>query len=367
MECQQKFLKYLKINLFKINWDNSDIKAVNDVIKRGKDWAMGKEIGELENAVSKYVGVKYGVAFNSGTSALHALMLAYGIGPYDEVIVPSFTFIATANCVLFVGTKPVFADIEGEYYGLDPLDVLNKITPKTKAIIAVHYGGCPCRIKELKAIAKKAKILLIEDACESLGAKLNGKMIGSFGDSSVFSFCQNKIITGGEGGMVVTNNKKLAEKLRQIRNHGKIKEQYVSLGYNFRMPTILAALILSQFKRIEKIIQKRIANAEYLNKKITHIEIKASEDLRDVFQLYTIRFCKNRDKRKKELEKAGIQTKIYFEPIHLTPFYKSFGYREGSLPVTEQISKEVLTLPMYPDLNRKEMDFIATKIWKMIS
>ncbi len=354
----------MRIPLFKVNYNKSDIKSVTDIIKRREDWTIKGEVQKLENAISKYVGVKYGIAFNSGTSALHALMLAYGIGPGDEVIVPSFTFIATSNCVLYVGAKPVFAEIEDSYYGLDPLDALNKITPKTKAIIAVHYGGCPCRITELRAIAKKAGIILIEDACEALGAKWNDKKVGSFGGSAVFSFCQNKVITGGEGGMVVTNDKKLAEKLRQLVNHGKSeKGEFVSLGYNWRMSNITASLILSQFKRIEKIILKRISNAEYLNNKMFCEDDRNVSQVRNVFQLYTIRVREGRDKLKKLLSTSGIENKTYFEPIHLTKFYKSLGYREGSLPTTEMISKEIITLPMYPDLTRRELDYII-KQWR---
>ena len=346
------------IPLFKIHWDKSDIETVAKVIKSGKNWAIGKEVEELEKAVSKYVGVKHGVAFSSGTTALHALMLAYGIKEGDEVIVPSFTFVATANCILFVGAKPVFAEIERDSLGLDPEDVERKITDKTKAIIAVHYGGCPCEIRKLKRIAKRHKLLLIEDACEALGAK-----VGNFGDASVFSFCQNKIVTSGEGGMVTTNDSKLTEKLRLLRNHGKLGDDTVVLGYNFRMPNLLAALALSQFKRINKIVAKRRSNARYLTKLLFNGEIQDDH----TYQLYTILFCKDRDKKKEALEKGGVCPKIYFTPIHLTKLYKSLGYCEGQLPITEQISKEVLTLPMYPDLTRKEMDQMAKILCKMIS
>ncbi len=182
------------IPLFKIYWDKQDITRVNEVIKSGMNWATGPNIQEFEKLLADYIGVKYAVTFNSGTSALHAILLAYDIGKGDEVIVPSFTFIATANCALFVGAKPVFAEIEGTTYGLDPEDVERKITSKTRAIIPVHFGGCPCRIGELKQIAKKHKLLLIEDAAESLGAEFKGKKVGSFGDAAVFSFCAPKAV-----------------------------------------------------------------------------------------------------------------------------------------------------------------------------
>jgi len=362
-------MKKYKIPLFKMDWAKSDIRAVNKVIKSGQNWADGEEVKKLEKAISEYVGRKYGVAFNSGTSALCSLMMAYDIKKGDEVIVPSFTFIATANCVLSVGAKPVFVDIEEELYGLDPKDVERKITPRTKAIIAVHIGGNHCKIDELKVVAKKHKLILIEDACESLGATYNrekaryGGMVGSFGDSAVFSFCQNKVITGGEGGMVVTDDKKLADKLELISNHGKIATEFISLGYNFRMNTITAALILSQFKRIEKIIKKRIVNARYYDRKLGIVN-KFSTD-RNVFQLYMVRLGVNRDNIKKALEKEKIFAKVYFEPIHLTPFYKLLGYN-CFLPITEKVSKEVLVLPMWPDISHKEMSYI-TKIIKDIN
>ena len=226
----------MKIPLFKIYWDNDDVEAIEQVIKRGSSWACGSEIEEFEKAITDYIGAKYCVTFNSGTSALHAAMLAYGIGPGDEVVVPSFTFIATANAPLFVGAKPVFADVDEETLGLNPQDVKRKITPKTKAIIAVHYGGCPCKIEELRKIADAHKIILIEDAAEAMGAKVSGKMVGTIGHSAILSFCQNKVITTGEGGAVITDDEetyeklKLLEKLKRVRSHGREEGDYFALA-----------------------------------------------------------------------------------------------------------------------------------------
>ena len=194
------FLTAMNIPLFKIYWDEDDVREVTSVIKNGMYWASGADIGEFENKVAEYVGVKNSVAVNSGTSALHVSLAAHGIGEGDEVIVPSFTFIATANAPLFVGARPVFAEIEETNYGLDPQDVETRITPNTKAIIAVHYGGSPCRVQELKEVARRHNLVLIEDAAESLGAMADGKKIGSFGDSAILSFCAPKIIATGEGG-----------------------------------------------------------------------------------------------------------------------------------------------------------------------
>ncbi len=364
-----------KIPLFKIYWDEEDIKAVTETIKSGKDWAIGPNINRFEELIAEYIRTKYCVVFNSGTSALHVDLLAYNIKQGDEIIVPSFTFISTANAPLFVGAKPVFADIEKENFGLDPEDVKKKITEKTKAIIPIHYGGRPCKIKELKEIAEKHNLILIEDAAESFGAKIDNKKVGTFGDSAMFSFCQNKIFTTGDGGCIVTNSKEMYEKLKLIRSHGRLEAQdyfssteymdYVSLGYNFRMSNIVASLGLPQIKKVDKLIEMRRKNAEYMTEKLSEIkEIitpKLKQNYFQVYQMYTIRVKsgkEKRDKLKEYLAKKGIMSKVYFDPIHLTSFYKRLGYNI-KLPMTEKISEQVLTLPMHPDLNKEEMDNIC--------
>ncbi len=232
------------IPLFKIYWDDRDVEKVTSVIKKGMHWATGPEIKEFERKICEYVGERHAVAMNSGTSALHVVLAAHGVGEGDEVIVPSFTFIATANAPLFVGAKPVFAEIEDETYGLAPEDVEGEITPKTKAIIPIHYGGSPCHIEELKRIAQKHNLILVEDAAESLGAIVNGKKVGSFGDSAILSFCAPKVITMGEGGMILTNSRDIYEKVRLIYNHGRVEAtdyfssaeqmEYVTLGQHCR-------------------------------------------------------------------------------------------------------------------------------------
>ena len=255
-----------RIPLYKIYWDEEDINAVVNTIKQGMFWATGANITRFEKLVAEYVGRKFAIAFNSGTSALHAVLLAYGIKTGDEVIVPSFTFIATVNSVLFVDAKPVFADIEEETYGLDPESVKEKITNKTKAIMPIHYGGCPCKIRELREIAEDHSLILIEDAAESLGAKVDGRLVGSFGDAAMFSFCGNKVITTGEGGMIVTDSKDIYERLKLIRSHGRLEVEnyflstksfdYVMLGYNWRMSNITAALGIAQMKKLNKLWQR---------------------------------------------------------------------------------------------------------------
>ena len=373
-----------KIPLFKIYWDEDNINSITKVIKRGTYWTTGSEIVQLEKELASYVGTKYALTFNSGTSALHADLIANNIKE-GEVIVPSFTFISTANSVLLAGAKPVFAEIEDETYGLCCEDVKEKINRETKAIMPVHYAGGPCKdIKALKEIAEDHKLILIEDAAESLGSTLDNKNVGTFGDSSMFSFCQNKIISGGEGGVILTNSKEIYEKLKLIRSHGRqegkedyfltTKEpDYAEIGFNFRMSSITAALVLSQLKKIDKIIKLRNKKAEYYNKNLSKIkEIKTPVKLKNsshVFQMYTVKFENNktRERVKKQLEKSGIMSKIYFEPVHLKTFYKkSFDYKEGDLPITEEISKKVLTLPLYPSLENKNLDYITSKIRKCL-
>ena len=370
----------LKIPLFKIYWGKEDVKAVSDVIKSGMNWAIGPNIEKLEKKIAKYIGVKYAVAFNSGTSALHAIMIAYGFNSKDEIIVPSFTFIATANVPFFVGAKPVFAEIEEETFGLDPKDIERKITKRTKAIMPIHYGGLSCKIRELKKIAKKNNLILIEDAAESLGSRIKNKKVGTFGETAMFSFCAPKVITTGEGGVVVTSSRKIYEKLKLIRSHGRAETEnyfssvehmdYIELGYNFRMSNITASLGISQLKKIEKIIKLRRQKASYLTKKLQDIkEIilpNQPKDYLHLYQMYTIRIKKGkktRDVFKNYLNKKGIMARIYYDPVHLTNFYKkTFGYKKGDLPFTEKISNQVLTLPMYPDLTKKEMDFMIKEI-----
>ncbi len=371
-----------KIPLFKSYWDEKDVESVAKIIRRGTYWAAGPEIKEFEENITKLIGNQYSLTFNSGTSALHAVLLAYNIKKDDEIIVPSFTFIATGNAPLFVNAKPVFAEIEDETYGLDIEDVKNKINDKTKVIMPIHYGGCPCKnIRELKEIAEDNNLLLIEDAAQSLGARIGNSKVGTFGDAAMFSLCQDKMITTGEGGIITTDSRECYEKLKLIRSHGRAESSdyfsssdlmdYVSIGYNFRMPTMVAALGKSQLTKINKIIKMRRKNAEYYTSNLSDLsEIKLPDspsNFYHVYQKYTIKVENNkRDELMKFLAKKGIFTKPYFGlPIHLTKFYREyFGYKKGDLPITEGLSNKVLTVPMFPALEKQDMDYIIDSIKK---
>ena len=366
-----------KIPLYKIFTDRDDNKAVNKVLQRGMDWAIGHEIAEFEKKIANYIGTKYCVAFNSGTSAGHAALLAININS-GEVIVPSFTFISTANWPLMVNAKPKFVDIEEENFGLSPERVKVEITKNTKAIIPIHYGGLPCKIVEINRIARNKKITLIEDCAESFGAKIKGVSVGTFGQMSIFSFAPNKILTTGEGGVICTDSRKIFEKLQLIRSHGrKVNENYfktsrlpdyISIGYNWRMSSMTAALGLSQFDKLDRIIQLRRRHARFYVLKLKKInEIKLPDEPKDhlhVYQLFTMQLKNNliRNELQKFLASRRIMTKVFFEPIHLSKFYRKSGFGKKSLPNTEKISQTVLSLPIFPGLKSEEIRHICDSI-----
>jgi len=368
-----------KIPLYKIYTDDEDLNLITKIIKRGTNWAIGPEIEEFEKAICERVGCDYSITLNSGTSALHSTFLAYGIGIDHEVIVPSFSFIATANSVLFVNAKPIFADIEEDTFGLDPNSISSKISNNTKAIMPMDYGGLSCKIFEIDEIAKQNNLILIEDSAEALGAKINNQKVGSVADSSIFSFCGNKVLTTGEGGAVVTNSKEIFEKIKLIRSHGRMdigsyfenskESQYVSLGYNWRMSSITASLGISQLAKLDKIIQKRQENAKFISdrlSKIKQIQVpNPPPGYEHIYQMYTIRLSdkKTRDSLKEHLEQKRIFSKVYFNPIHLTDYYKQkYNTLENYLPVTEKISEQVLTLPLYPNMTSDEKNYLTGSI-----
>lgn len=366
----------MNIPLFEIYNDEEDVKLISEEIASGKFWAVGPRVSEFEEKIADYIGTKHALTFNSGTSALHASLLAEGIGKNDEVIVPSFTFISTVNSPLFVGAKPIFGDIEDETWGLNPDNVQDLINKNTKAIIPVHYGGCPCQIKELQDIAEDNNLILIEDAAEAFGASVNGKNVGSFGDVNVLSFCQNKIITTGEGGAITTDSDEIYEKLKLIRSHGRLESgdyfssanlfDYIDLGFNWRMSNLTATLGISQINKADKVIELRQNNVKYLSKRLLEqtdsVTIpEVPEGFNNVYQLFSI-LAENRDELISYLSDNGISSKIYFHPVHQSEFYKNkLGY-DIDLPVTERVFEKTVTLPMFPSLTIEQMDFVAETI-----
>ena len=368
-----------KIPLYKVYSDDEDINLITKIIRRGSAWAIGPEIEEFENAIKNYVGTDYCAVLNSGTSSLHATLLAFGLGAGDDILVPSFSFVSTANSVLFTNATPSFVDIEETTFGLNPKLISEKISASTKAIIPMDYGGQSCKIDEINEVARDEKLLLIEDAAESLGASINNNKAGSFGDAAIFSFCGNKVLTTGEGGAVVTNSKEIIEKIKLIRSHGRFDKinyfentensTYQDLGYNWRMSSITAALGISQLNKLDKIIKMRQKNAKQLISKLAKFEEISISDppngYEHIYQMFTIKLNskKIRDSLHNFLKKKRIFSKVYFFPIHLTDFYKKNFPNSGKfLPNTEKLSNQLLTLPLYPNMTSEEKQYLIESI-----
>jgi len=364
------------IPLFEIDWDESDVANVVDSIERGKFWAKGPYVSEFEDRLGAYLGVDHAVVVNSGTTALVTALESLGIGPGDEVIVPPFTFIATANVVELVGAEPVFADIERETYGLDPDAVKNAITESTAAILPVHVYGSVCRIDELRAIADEFDVALVEDAAAALGARLDGRNAMTFGDMAATSFCQNKIITTGEGGAVLTDDDHLANQARLYRSHGRVpgneyfesagSGEYVSVGSNYRMSDMSAALGCAQVDRVSELVDRRRDVADRYSRAIADLEgitpHDGHPDGRHVYQIYGVTLDERIDRQSliAEFDRRSIASKVYWDPIHLSEYYReTYGYEPGSFPVAEAVAERVLALPMHPDLTQAKIDRVT--------
>lgn len=347
-------------------------KAVFNVLTSGVI-AQGPKVAEFEEKFAKYIGTKYAVAVSSGTTALHLALLALGIGPGDEVITTPFTFIASANSILYVGAKPIFVDICEDDLNIDPAKIEAKVTKKTKAILPVHLYGQAASMDEIMKIAKKHKFFVIEDACQSHGAIYKGKKAGSIGDCGCFSFYPTKNMTTGEGGIVTTNNKKIYEKIKILREHGSKKKYYhEALGYNFRMTDIEAAIGIEQLKKLNKFNKRRQENAKILTEGLKNIKgiitPKVKENYTHTFHQYTVRitkeFKKSRDETAQILNKKGIGTGIHYPlPIHKQFLYKKLGYKD-KFPIAEKLSQEVLSLPVHPGLSSKDLKKIINTFRK---
>jgi perosamine synthetase len=358
-----------KISLASPDITDHEIKAVISVLRTPR-LSLGPKLIEFENKIAKYAGVKYAIAVNSGTSALHLIVEALGIKEGDEVITTPFSFVASSNCLLFRNAKPVFVDIDPMTLTLDVEKVEEKITKYTKAILAVDIFGYPCDWDRLRKIARKYQLFLIEDSAEALGSEYKGRKAGSLGDAGIFSFYPNKQITTGEGGVVVTNNFQIAKICRSLRDQGRNSKKgwliYKRLGYNYRLSEINCALGSAQMDRINGIIEKRTRVAHWYNELLKDIpEVKIPPIIIPNIKLslfvYVIRLGdkydrKRRDKIIRGLNARGIESKGYFPPIHLQPFYrKRFGYKPGNFPITEYISDRTIALPFHSRLTKSEV------------
>ena len=328
--------------------------------------AGGKRVQEFEQLLASYVKSKYAVAVNSGTAALQAALYALDIKQGDEVLLPSFTFVATANSVLSVGAKPVFVDIRPENYTIDINDLKKKITKKSKIIMPVHLYGNFSYMDEISEIADKHNLEIIEDACQSLGTTYKKKQSGTFSRMGCFSMYAAKVMTSGEGGAIVTDDKNLFEKLRKIRNHGMLHGYDTRiLGLNLRLPEICAALAKVQMKKLPKFLEKRKKNATILNELLSDLNIILPEEREGVnvnWYLYTIA-TSNRNKLMKQLNSQGIGATAYYPiPIHKTPFYK----KDLKLPITDWAANSVLSLPINPLVTENDLHHISKVLHKSI-
>lgn len=342
-------------------------RSIKNVIENA-DFILGNQVKEFEHKFSEYCKTKYCVGVGSGTDALIFSLKALDIGKGDEVITPPNSYIATSLAISTCGAKPVFVDVDPLEYTIDPLKIKERITEKTKAILVVHLYGQPSRMDEILEIAEENDLFVIEDACQAHGAKYKGKVTGCIGDIAAFSFYPSKNLGGyGDGGAITTNNKELAEKIELLRNYGqKTKYYHVIKGLNSRLDTIQAAILEIKLKYLNKWNNMRKQNArlyeEYLEGIDEVITPYENKDSQHVYHLYVIQ-CKKRDKLREFLAKKNIETGIHYPvPIHLQPAYKEYNFLKGNFPVTESLADKILSLPMYPELNVEEIEYICKAI-----
>lgn len=324
---------------------------------------QGARVAEFEAQFADLCGAKHAIAVASGTAALWLALLAHGIGPGDEVITTPFSFIASANCILYVGAKPVFVDIEPDTFLIDASAIENRITNRTRAILPVHLYGQPCDMNAIMEIAERHGLAVIEDACQAHGATFDGQAVGSFG-TGCFSLYATKNMTTGEGGIITTNDDAIDERLRLLRNHGQSQHyEHVVLGYHFRTTDIQAAIGLVQLKRLRDLTEKRIANAQYLSQHLQGVQPPAIAPGRlHVFHQYTIRVNGDRPALQEQLRDLGIGTAVHYpRPIHQQPLYQSLGYSDA-LPQAEAASAQVLSLPVHPALSQSNLDRIVDSV-----
>lgn len=373
-----------QIPLFNLNFDEREAKAAYDTIRSG--WiSTGPKCAELEEMFAKMLGAEYAVSVTNCTDALHICCMLCGFGPGDEVICPSLTFAASANCIRYVGATPVFADIVGpEHINIDPTDIEKKITPKTKGIVVVHMAGYPAKMDEIMAIAKKHNLKVVEDACHGPLSEYKGKKLGTIGDCSAFSFFSNKNISTGEGGMFVTNSEELASKAKLLRSHGMTTMSYqrasghateydiVELGYNFRLDDIRASIAIEQLKKLPEDLEKRIVvRKRYLeNLKDVKGLVVPFADCKEFTSNYIMPVVltegdkERRNSIREKIHEVGIQTSVHYPAIHKFSIYKDYG---AVLPRTEYVTEHEITLPMYAALTMEQVDFICDTVKKAIN
>ncbi len=354
-----------------------ELNNVIEAVKSGWISSKGKFIPEFEEKLAAYCGTKYGVATSNGTVALHLALAALGIKAGDEVVVPTLTFAATANAVIYTGAKPVFVDAHPENWCINPEKIEEALTPRTKAIIPVHLYGHPCDMERIIDIAKRRSLLIIEDAAEAHGAEYKGRRVGSFGDIACFSFYGNKIITTGEGGMCITNDEELAAKMRVLRDHGMNPQRrywHDMVGFNYRMTNMQAAIGVAQIEKLEKFIEKKRKIAGWYSERLKELERKGLVKLhpelpwaRCVYWMYSIliqdNFGLSRNELMNRLQLEGIETRPLFFPLHLMPPYK----RGDKMTVAEELSGRGVNLPSSVNLTAEQVEYITDRIVRLKS
>jgi len=362
----------MKINIASPQIGKEEINAVVEVMKSGM-LAQGPKVHEFEEKFAKFIGTKFAIATSNGTTALEVALRAYGIGEGDEMITTPFTFIASANAILYTGARPVFVDIDPETFNIDANLIEKAITKKTKAILPVHLYGSACDMTKIMSIAKKHKLAVIEDACQAHGAMWKEKKVGSFG-TGAFSLYPTKNMTVGEGGMITTNDKAVYEACNLLRAHGsKVRYYHDILGYNYRMTDLEGAIGIEQLKKLPQFNKARQANAKFLNKelgKITGLIVpEAPKNVTHVYHQYTIRITKDfpikRDEVLAKLTEAGIGTAVFYPlPLNRQEVYKKLGYKPNT-PIADEITSEVLSLPVHPGLKKADLEFIVKTFKEM--
>jgi perosamine synthetase len=367
----------MRIPLSAPDISEQDIQAVVDVL-RTPNLSSGPKVSEFEQSISRYIGASHVIAVSSGTSALHLCIRALGISEGDEVIVPSFTFIAVANAVRYEKATPVFVDIDKETLNLDPALLEAAITPRTRAVIIVHTFGCPADLPRILDIARKHQLLVIEDACEAIGAEYGGKKVGTFGDVGVFAFYPNKQITTGEGGAIVTDNAEIARKTRKLRNQGRDDSeqwfQHSELGYNYRISDINCAVGIEQLKRIDSILDRREAIAREYDRRLNrHLDLvlpPLTLLLRKMsWFVYVVRLGDQINDRRRDgivsgMKARGIAVGRYFAPIHLQPIYRS--NQQLALPITEFQASRTLALPFFNRIREDQIAEVCSAVTELI-
>lgn len=361
--------------------DEDDIQAVVDVL-RSDYLTTGPAVAAFEKTVTEKVGAKYAVAIANGTAALHAACFAAGIREGDEVITTPITFAASANCVLYCGGTPVFADIKADSYNIDPEDIKRKITDKTKAIIVVHFTGQPCEMDEIHAIAREHNLLVIEDAAHALGADYKGHMIGSISDMTTFSFHPVKHITTGEGGMITTNDEELYKKLVLFRSHGITRDssmlhenhgswyyEQLDLGYNYRITDIQCALGVSQMKKLDAFVARRRELAERYQAAFASVKgiitPTITKGCNSSWHLYVIQ-VENRRTVFEKLRAAGIGVNVHYIPVYHHPYYQENGYEDVHCTEAEKLYNGLISLPLYAGLSNEQQDYVIEQVIKCV-